>query len=233
MNKNNPGASFGAIPHPLSSYYPWVYWDARGYTGLEILTGPNDSNATPEALAKWDELLTKSIPDTVATGKFVVGIGVGDAHNFSFGDHSTYLYVPDYTSTGRKAIYNALRAGRAVATSDGSIAIFAVNNYGIGSVVPVTSGSVVSIWIRAVGVTGRTYVRKINIVSAGGEVVCTLTIAGDVIDYQTTITFLPGEAGYPAGSTYYRVEVEFLYTGALQEKIWYAYTNPIFIRYSA
>jgi hypothetical protein len=77
---------------------PWVDWDVKGYTGLEICNYMSDWKLSlptfrqglqsvfrpeeaflspdPRTLAKWDELL--------ATGQRVVGIGNADAHGTYF-----------------------------------------------------------------------------------------------------------------------------------------------------
>lgn len=226
VNVNNPPYSFGTIAHPYNGSYPWTYWTAIGYRGMELLSG-TEGNANPNTLSRWDSLLTAGVPGTLINGRFTVGVGNSDAHNFMYGEHMTYLLLPGLTPP-LADVYNALQNGWAVASTDGSFADFSVNGFGIGSVISVGGGTPINISLRAFSVDSSTYVRGFRIIGRGGQVLRTVPVSGKLTSYETTVTIYPGEAAYPMYDGYFRVEAIFLYDGFWSDDTWYVYCNPVF-----
>lgn len=226
VNANNPPNSFGTIAHPYNGSYPWTYWSATGYTGMELVSGL-EGNANAQTLAKWDALLTADVPGALSNGRFTVGFGNSDAHNFMYGEHMTFLLLPGLTPLPTD-VYDAMRYGRAVVSTDGSFADFTVNGAGIGTQTAISSGSIININVRAFSVDSSTYVRSFRVIGRNGQVLKTLSLTGKLASYQGTISLYPGEAGYPTGDGYFRVEATFLYDGFWSDKTWYVYCNPVF-----
>ncbi|MDP1809037.1 MAG: CehA/McbA family metallohydrolase, partial [Actinomycetota bacterium] len=176
-NSNRPD-SFGFIAHPNSSWYPWfdvwgdIVTDSKGVGGLEVYN-PHTPGTTPATLAEWDQLLRQ--------GKKITGTANSDAHYYwtaglfewlidfdSFGKGTTYLYMPGWSGTDPGAVYEALKKGRAVASSDGSLAMATLSyggkTYQIGDEVEIASGDAFQINVDAKGVDSKR-VSKIRLVS--------------------------------------------------------------------
>ncbi|MDI6891773.1 MAG: carbohydrate binding domain-containing protein [Actinomycetota bacterium] len=232
-NDNNLGVSFGVIAHPFSWSYPWFsHWDgASGYSGMELINGGEYLFGNPfgisQSIVKWDELLKNGLGNTLSSGKFACGTSNSDIHFglHTFGQTVTYLYLPSQDGFSSGAVQEARRGGRAIASTDGSVAYFTLNGAHIGDVVTVSSRDPIEIKVHAKAVD-RKRVRKIRLVSSYAE---PMKFPAHGRDYQRTITIdktKQSDYPYPSSSCYFRVEVDFAYRG----NIYTCYTNPIWVK---
>ncbi|MDI6891385.1 MAG: CehA/McbA family metallohydrolase [Actinomycetota bacterium] len=224
VNAHNSPNSFGIIAHPYWTPYPWDYWDARGYAGMELMSGPYSTYSTvlDTTVAKWIGLLNK--------GNCVVGVANSDSHIpfDAFGKTMTYLYMPNWNGVDHTAVYTALRNGRCVASRDGSLAVFTITTSSnpapanIGDVKEILPGEPITINIQALGVDGR----RISRIVLHSSYAPAATFNAS----KTTITInptKPSDYPYPQSDCYFRVKVEFRISGSLVEPV---YTNPIWIK---
>lgn len=238
VSDNNWPNSFGIIAHPFdfinpvtqtrNPYYPWfTNWpDATGYSGMEIVTG-GETEASGETLAKWDSLLNESIPEALAGRQFPVGVANSDTHfGLWYGQRMTYLYMPYWNGSDLGTVYDAMKKGRAVASSDGSLAVATLSydgkTYQIGDEVEINQGDAFQIRVEAKGVDSKR-VSKIRLISNYAD---TERYPAHGRSYTRTIDISSGRGSdyvYPSQSGYYRVEVDFAYRG----KTYTTYTNPI------
>jgi len=147
----------GFIAHPRSSFFMWDRWpDSLGSaTGVEVINGGTSTRVadylppgTPlhwnklSPLADWDRLLLKRLGEEP---HHVVGIGNSDAHwdgrkgheNEHPGLAKTYLWIEGELTPD--ALYDALRQGRAIASS-GPLLAFSINGKKIGETVVIEPG---------------------------------------------------------------------------------------------
>lgn len=141
-----PGTkAFGIIAHPYWAY-PWFdNWPTayKGAAGIEIFSGASERDANAEALRKWDEILREGI--------HMAGVANSDFHGLeafpTFGASKTYLYMPTYSYKNHKAVYDALKKGRAVA-SNGPLAIIKIGTKMMGDTVTASPGQRVKLTIE-------------------------------------------------------------------------------------
>ena len=145
INRTNSAGGFGIIAHPYNIFGTgWSDWNTSGFRGLEIIS--NQSNYSSSAVGEWDTLLTNNLQGIInGTCPKIIGMANSDVHDssYKYGSNMNYIYTGSSNppGTNRTAIYDSLKAGRVSASSDGSLAVFSLNNYAPGSVVNVNPGT--------------------------------------------------------------------------------------------
>jgi hypothetical protein len=136
-----------------------------------------------------------------------------------------YIYTGSSSppGTNRSTVYNNLKAGRVSASSDGSLAVFSLNDYAPGSVVNVNSGTNnISITVNAECARGDYYSPGGTIrIIKNGTAVLTDSFSGLSITRSYTLT--------ATADCYYRVEVTF--NGIVGDHVEYSYcfVNPVYV----
>lgn len=215
---DNTSTRYGSIAHPYASLYPWRYWTkasgstqvpVTGFRGMELLS--SESAASSSTLSQWDSRLVSGLQSTISGNGFVVGYSGSDLHFFSigrWGDCLDYVYC---STQNMSSIHAAARAGKVVASSDGSMttyeAVYGGTTYALGTVVPVASGGTVTLRGQVYLDTGAT-LTKLRLIR-NGTYVCDLTGPSWSKTVSTT------------SDCYYRVEL--ITSGGT------SYTNPIFL----
>jgi hypothetical protein len=214
---NGMSGAYGGPAHPYSADYPWRYWvkdgDGSAVTGfqlIELMT--SQSQASSSTLSRWDQLLLSNLQTTISSGKFLVGVSTSDMHTFSlsrWGLNMSYVMA----SSSMSAIHTAIKAGKVVASADGTVTSFSAKVGSnpakvIGEVLPVNSGQTITLSGQIASGATISSVRLIR----NGSLVTTIPVNPDKT-WSTTVT--------TTSDCYYRIEV--VTSGGT------TYTNPIFI----
>ncbi len=228
---------FGSIAHPHSPnkviyHYAWDWSvEEKEPFGIEIFNGnhydtfdESDQNAisflgTPTVLDSWIEFLQSEFDPT---NGFVPGTAGSDAHNV--GEGGTFLYCHlDSLSTSN--IRNAIHDGNCVA-SNGPLIKFEIYNQKIGETVVYSEPSVnPKLYIEWNSTDQSDPITQIRIYERN-HFKQTLLKDVDFNDgYHGTYTWTDSENIYHQ-NTYYRLE-------AITQSRKRAFTNPIFIQFSA
>jgi hypothetical protein len=226
INRANSAGGFGIIAHPYNPAFLWGDWNASGFRGLEIIS--NQSNYSSSAVSKWDTLLTNNLQGIIS-GSYpkIIGMANSDVHNstYMWGLNMNYIYTGSSSppGTNRSTVYNNLKAGRVSASSDGSLAVFSLNDYAPGSVVNVNPGTNnISITVNAECARGDYYSQGGTIrIIKNGTAVLTDSFSGLSITRSYTLT--------ATADCYYRVEVTF--NGIVGDHVEYSYcfVNPVYV----
>ncbi len=145
INRTNSAGGFGVIAHPNNPLFHWGDWNVFGFRGLEIISSQQDSYSGIAA-SRWDLLLTNNLQGII-NGNYpkIIGMANSDAHDstYMWGFNMNYIYTGSSSppGTNRSAVYNNLKAGKVTASSNGSLAVFSLNNYVPGSIVNVNPGT--------------------------------------------------------------------------------------------
>ena len=224
INRTNSSGGFGIIAHPYNPFFLWFDWTVVDFKGLEIIS--NQLDYSQNAINKWDELLTNSLQGIInGTYPKIIGMANSDVHN-SFADpwcsNMNYIYTgsPNPPGADRSAVYNNLKAGRVSASSDGSLAVFSLNNYAPGSIVNVSPYyDNVSITVSGKCFSTKATHTEIKIKSNNGLEV--LTDSLDITDFSKTYYLT---ANY---DSYYRVEV--IFKDSSGNPTSYCFVSPIYV----
>jgi hypothetical protein len=153
----------------------------------------------------------------MSNGRFVVAMGNSDAHNlWGPGDMGmTWAYIPDYSTSGRTAVWNAIRAGKLSASGTGNLGCFSLNNLSQDSIVNTTPGSTLTFKLIQQPETGFT---------------CTQIVIFDknqtaVQSFSNPSTETSYTMSAPTSDGFYVVKFVFNSYGTLYE-VW---ANPIFV----
>lgn len=226
INRTNSAGGFGIIAHPYNPAFLWGDWNASGFRGLEIIS--NQSNYSSSAVSKWDTLLTNNLQGIInGTYPKIIGMANSDVHNstYMWGLNMNYVYTGSSypPGTDRSLVYNNLKAGRVIASSDGSLAVFSLNGYVPKSVVNVSPGTNnVSITVNAECARGDYYSPGGTIkIIENGTAVLTDSFSGLSVTRSYTLT--------ATADCYYRVEVAF--NGIVGDHVEYSYcfVSPVFV----
>ena len=146
INRANSAGGFGIIAHPYNIFgVDWDNWSVTGFRGLEIIS--NESDYSSSALSRWDSLLTNNLQGIInGTYPKIIGMANSDVHDSTtdkWGLNMNYIYTGSSSppGTNTSTVYNNLKAGKVTASSDGSLAVFSLNNYVPGSIVNVNPGT--------------------------------------------------------------------------------------------
>jgi alpha-tubulin suppressor-like RCC1 family protein len=139
----NTANSFGVVAHPFNSLYGWNDWEVlEKNRGLEIISSGPFVNE--QALSRWDGLLAAKLPETSDDPDhlFPVATAGSDIHGdlSYFGRIMNYLYTGSSNTPNSSQVYDALKHGRVVVSTDGSIATMNVNGAVSGGYIEVASG---------------------------------------------------------------------------------------------
>ncbi|MBC7343678.1 MAG: hypothetical protein H5U02_14745 [Clostridia bacterium] len=193
-----------------------------GFRAIELLS--YEYIASEETKNKWFDLLRVNLADTIATGKFVVGVGNTDWHSW-MEFYETYpgnrgfswVYTQDYQYYLRSSIWNAIRSGHVSASGRKDLGVFAVNGTVQGSVIKVSAQGQLQFKLVQQPVTGRRCT-MVRIVDAWRNPIRNIANPGT----ETYVTLPP-----PPNDTFYVVKFEFTATdGSEPSDVW---CNPIFI----
>lgn len=215
INEHNPNISYPIIAHPYGSP-DWDTWTATGFRGIELFSA-EVATPNPSTVSKWFSLLRSGLAGTMSNGRFIVAMGSSDAHNlWGPGDMGmTWAYIPNYSSSNRTAVWDAIRAGRLSASGTGNLGCFALNDLPQGSIVNTTPGSSLTFKLVQQPETGFT---------------CTQIVIYDT--NQTAIQSFPNpstettwKTTAPSSDGFYIVKFVFDSYGTLYE-VW---ANPIFV----
>lgn len=215
INNHNPSTSYPIIAHPYGEP-DWDTWTATGFRGIELFSAEVET-PNPSTVSQWFSLLRSGLADTMNNGRFVVAMGNSDAHNlWGPGDNGmTWAYIPNYSSSNRTAVWDAIRAGRLSATGTGNLGCFSLNNLSQGSIVNTTPGSSLTFKLVQQPETGDT---------------CTQIVIYD--QYQTAIQLFANPSTEttwttpaPPSDGFYIAKFVFDSLG-IQYEVW---ANPIFV----
>jgi len=212
VDQVNAQGGIGTIAHPhvdtFGDFFSWADWSVTGYQGLELINGGKVSS---ETVAKWDELLMSN--------NHIIGLANSDAHwQEDIGKGITYCYAGAFPT--HEAIYNALRKGRAVA-STGPLVVFKIGEKMIGDTVTLSKPENVTLGIQWNSTREFGKMKQIDIY-ANGVSAPVKTLTGRTIrtySGSTSVSLPVNQSGY------FRV-VGRSKSGKLS---FYAYTNPIWI----
>ena len=226
VKEDNSPNSFGGVAHPNHSSYPWTDFpkDDPVFRFFELFS--NERVPTSTTLTDWRGQLNNDRPGKIAagdSGPFTVAVSGSDAHLIGtpyWGKNMTYLKASLTPPTIAPA-YQALLAGQAVASGDGSFARFTMGGKQIGQVLRTTASDIsVSYYIK--GVSPSTIISWFRLIKVSdGSIVPYSGETPNANFYQgaKTVTF-------PAGDNAYYLEVELLDSSGVTQRV---YTNPIFL----
>lgn len=217
INAHNYPYSYAVIAHPYGAH-PWTNWNVTGFRAMELLS--QETVAKPDTISRWFTLLRGGLSTTMSTGRFVVGIGTSDCHNFQAPGFAgfTWVYATSYSSTNRAAIWDAIKSGRVSASGRKDLGYFTVNGAVQGSILNVTPGSSLQFKLVQTPVTGRKCTR-ITVFNKDQVAVYTVTNPSTSVIYWNTTA--------PSTDSFYVVKFEFTKTdGSDLSEVW---ANPVFI----
>ena len=226
INRTNSAGGFAIIAHPYNIFGTgWSDWNTSGFRGLEIIS--NQSNYSSSAVSRWDTLLTNNLQGIInGTYPKIIGMANSDVHDstYMWGLNMNYIYTgsPSPPGINRSTVYNNLKAGRVSASSDGSLAVFSLNNYAPGGVVNVNPGTNnISITVNAECARGYYSPGGTIRIIKNGTPVLTDSFSGLSITRSYTLT--------ATADCYYRVEVTF--SGIVGDHVEYSYcfVNPVYV----
>lgn len=229
---NAISGAYGNIAHPYEGY-PWLYWTKNtgagtqtavtGFQGMELLSNL-EYIANSNTLTMWRQRLNSNLQSNITNNRVQPAATSGsDMHSLyvgSWGRHMTYVYLG--TSPKTKAnIQTAMRNGRTIASSDGSLTSFYTTvggtQYHVGSAVNITSGTSVAFQGRAIPAS-LSYIVGIRVYNSSGTLVASPTPDANGNWSYTTPQI--------TGDTWYRVE---LLTNDTNSMSYTSYTNPIIL----
>lgn len=226
VTNNNSPNSFGGVAHPNHFSYPWSDFPRSSavYRFVELFSNERIPSST--TLSEWRDQLELDLPSKIAggdTAPFTVGVAGSDAHFVLtpyWGKNMTYLKA-NLTPPTIGPAYQALLAGQAVASGDGSFARFTMGSKQIGQVLSTSSSSIsVNYYIK--GATPSTIIRWFRLIRVtDGSIVPNSGEAPNSNLYQGTknVTFAATDDAY-------YLEVELQDSGGVTQRV---YTNPIFL----
>jgi len=228
VKNSNPPSSFGGIAHPDHTWFPWGSTqfpkDNPVFRFVELLSNQRLPNST--TIDRWQRQLRLDLPAKIAggdTAPFTVGVAGSDAHFTGtpyWGRNMTYLRT-SLTPPTISPAYQALLAGEAVASGDGSFARFTLGGKQIGQVLT-TSASTISVNYYIKGVTSSTMIQWFRLVDVNSG--APVPGSGEVLNqnfYQGTKTVTFGSID----NAYY-LEVELKDSSGVTQRV---ITNPIFL----
>lgn len=226
---SNPPSSFGGVAHPNHGTYPWGNEQFPKsnpvFRFVELFSNQRLPNST--TVTRWQAQLEKDIPAKIAGGDsapFTVGVAGSDAHFLGtpyWGKNMTYLRT-SLTPPTLSPAYQALLAGKAVASGDGSFARFTLGGKQIGQVLS-TSASTISVNYYIKGVTSSTMIQWFRLINVKSGAV--VPGSGEVLNqnlYQGTKTVT-----FDSVDSAYYLEVELKDSAGVTQRV---ITNPIFLK---
>ena len=217
INAHNYPNSYAVIAHPYG-FHPWTNWNVTGFRAMELLS--QETVAKADTISRWFTLLRSGLSCTLANGRFVVGVGNSDCHNFQAPGFKgfTWVYVTSYSPTDRTAIWDAIRCGRVSASGLKDLGYFTVNSSAQGSVIRVSPGQSLKFTMVQKPVTGRKCTR-ITVFNKDQVVVYSVTNPASSEVYWTTVA--------PSADIFYVVKFEFANAdGSDTSEVW---ANPVFV----
>ncbi len=226
VTNDNPPNSFGGVAHPNNPIYPWTDFPKsvdRGFKFVELFS--NERVPDSATIAEWHGQLNYDLPGKIAagdSGAFTVAVSGSDAHFVApyWGKNMTYLKT-NLTPPTIAPAYQALLAGQAVASGDGSFARFTMGGKQIGQVLRTTASDIsISYYIK--GASPSTIISWFRLIRVSdGSIVPNSGEVPNTNLYQGTKTVT-----FAAGDDAYYLEVELLDSSGLTQRV---YTNPIFL----
>lgn len=226
VKNNNSPNSFGGVAHPNHAAYPWSDFPRSTPVFRFVELFSNERIPSSTTLSEWQDQLYKDMPAKIAggdTGPFTVGVAGSDAHFVGtpyWGKNMTYLKTSLTPPTIGPA-YQALLAGQAVASGDGSFARFTMGGKQIGQVLT-TSASTISVSYYIAGATPSTLIQWFRLIKVSdGSIV---PYSGEVLNANT----YQGTKNVTFGTTdnAYYLEVELKDSAGVTQRV---ITNPIFL----
>ncbi|MEW6724411.1 MAG: CehA/McbA family metallohydrolase [Bacillota bacterium] len=217
INAHNYPYSYAVIAHPYGAH-PWTDWNVTGFRAMELLC--QETVAKADTISRWFTILRSGLSSTLSSGRFVVGVGNSDCHNFQAPGFKgfTWVYVTSYSATDRTAIWDAIRSGRVSASGLKDLGYFTVNSSIQGSVIRVSPGQSLKFTMVQKPITGRKCTR-ITVFNKDQVVVYSVTNPTSSEVYWTTVA--------PSADTFYVVKFEFTNTdGSNPSEVW---ANPVFV----
>ncbi|MGQ9533165.1 MAG: hypothetical protein ACUVTQ_10270 [Desulfotomaculales bacterium] len=168
INNNYPGRSSSGIAHPYGSPR-WGDWNVVRYFGYELMSGlQSNFGYYSQEISKWREELVRCLNDTFNYGYRPSARTGMDYHTGPlYVCYHTWVYLPSdwksRTYDSRKYYLDqALRQGKTSVSKRGSLAVFSVNNYPIGTVLKnVSSGTNLHFYIWFCPTISGTYRLKL------------------------------------------------------------------------
>jgi hypothetical protein len=221
--------AYGTIAHPYNGTYPWRYWTKKsgstdvkvtGFQSVELLNF-SETAANTSLISVWVQRLNDNLQANIANNRVhPVATSGSDMHSYlqaPWGKKMTYIYCPTKSLSN---LQNAMKQGRTVASSDGSLTSFYTTvvgtTYHVGSVVNISSGTSVVLRGKAVAASPNN-ISSVRVYRPDQTYVTVTTASDGTWSWQTPAIY---------SDTWYRVELR---TTDINYYTYVTYTNPIIL----